>query len=131
MDEILHLYCVQCDKDVRPQKLLGYAVYPHREDLRDKVFYQCPVCGNYVGTYRDGRPLGTIPTPPLRKARSRVHTIIDQYWLPTKDRKKRKELYSDLSRFLGREYHTGELNNIGECEKVIHYFLNKYRPINK
>lgn len=47
MDEILQqlsehyfdIYCVQCDKDVRPHKLFGYAVYPHREDLRDKVFY--------------------------------------------------------------------------------------------
>lgn len=43
--------------------------------------------------------------------------------------KKRKELYAALSRFLGREYHTGELNSLGECEKVIHYFLNKFRPI--
>lgn len=127
MNEII--YCVSCSKNVATVKLFGSAIYSHREDLRDKVFYQCPHCGNYVGSHRDGRPLGTIPTPPLRKARSRVHFIIDQYWLPTKDRKKRKELYSDLSRFLGREYHTGELNSIGECEKVIHYFLNKYCPI--
>lgn len=61
MDEILHLYCVQCDKDVRPQK--------------------------------------------------------------------RKELYAALSRFLGREYHTGELNSLCECDKVINYYLNNYGTI--
>ena len=120
----MEIYCVQCKKEVIPNKLYGANVYAHREDLRNKVFYQCPYCGNYVGTHKDGRPLGTIPTPPLRAARHKVHNVIDKYWLPTKDRKKRKELYADLSRFIGREYHTGELNSIGECEKIIHYFLN-------
>lgn len=124
-----NIYCVQCDESVRPNLVYGFRVYPHREDLRDKMFYQCPICGNYVGTHRDGRPLGTIPTAPLRKARNRVHKIIDQYWLPTKDRKKRKELYAALSRFLGREYHTGELNSLCECDKVINYYLNNYGTI--
>lgn len=123
------IYCVQCKKEITPNKLYGVTIYAHREDLRDKMFYQCPHCGNYVGTHKDGKPLGTIPTPPLRAARHRVHNVIDRYWLPTKDRKKRKELYADLSRFIGRQYHTGELNSIGECEKIIHYFLNKYETI--
>lgn len=122
----MKIYCVQCNKEVVPNKLLGANIYSHRGDLRDKLFYQCPRCGNYVGAHKDGRPLGTIPTPPLRAARHRVHNVIDKYWLPTKDRKKRKELYTDLSRFMGKEYHTGELNSIGECEKIICYFLNKY-----
>lgn len=121
------IFCVQCNKIVQANKVYGLSIYPHREDLYDKVFYQCTECRNYVGTHQDGRPKGTIPTPPLRAARIRVHRVIDGYWLPTKDLKKRKELYADLSRFVGREYHTGELNSIGECEKVVHYFLNKYR----
>ena len=125
----MEIYCVQCENLVIPNKLFGSAIYPHREDLRGKVFYQCPSCGNYVGTHRDGKPLGTIPTPLLRTARHRVHNVIDRYWLPTKDRKKRKELYADLSRFIGREYHTAELNSIGECEEVINYYLNNYENV--
>lgn len=102
--------------------MYGNSIYPHRADLYSKIFYQCPICGNYVGTHQDGRPLGTIPTPILRTMRNKVHDIIDEYWLPTKDRRKRKELYKALSNFLGREYHTGELNSIEECEAVINYY---------
>lgn len=121
------IFCVQCDKFIQANKIFGLSVYPHRKDLYNKAFYQCPHCGNYVGTHKDGRPLGTIPTPELRSLRNEVHRIIDEYWLPTKDRKKRKELYADLSRFLGREYHTGELNSMAECIAVIGYYIKNYK----
>lgn len=31
-----------------------------------------------------------------------------------------------LSKFLGREYHTGELNSIEECERVIGFYTTKF-----
>lgn len=106
------LYCVACAKEVEAQALFGDSIYPHRPDLYGKTFLQCPLCGNYVGTHQDGRPLGTIPTPELRAMRNKVHAVIDEYWLPECNRGKRKRLYKALSIFLGREYHTGELNSI-------------------
>lgn len=121
------IFCVECDEIVQAPRMFGVSIYPHRKDLYSKMFYQCPRCGNYVGSHRDGRPLGTIPTPELRRLRNEVHRIIDEYWLPAKDRKKRKELYADLSRFLGREYHTGELNSMAECIAVIGYYIQNYK----
>ena len=107
---IERIYCVACSRNVYANRVTGDTIYPHRKDLNSKMFYQCPYCCNYVGTHADGRPLGTIPTPELRKCRSWVHKVIDSHWLPTRDVQKRKELYTDLSRLLGREYHTGEIN---------------------
>lgn len=122
----MNIFCVQCNKKVKAERIFGYSVYVHRWDLREKIFWQCPLCGNYVGSHRDGKPLGTIPTPELRRARNEVHRTIDEFWLPTKDRRKRKELYADLSQFLGREYHTGELNSVAECKAVIEYYKQNY-----
>lgn len=119
------IYCTECRRKVEAQAVNGSVVYPHRLDLYEKLFYVCPTCGNYVGTHADGRPLGTIPTPELRKWRNEVHRIIDEYWLPN-NVAKRKELYADLSEFLGRRYHTAELNTIAECKKVIEYYKQKY-----
>lgn len=119
------IYCTECRRKVEAQALNGSFIYSHRLDLYEKLFFVCPECGNYVGTHADGRPLGTIPTPGLRKWRNEVHRIIDEYWLPN-NKTKRKELYADLSEFLGRRYHTGELNTIAECRSVIEYYLRKY-----
>lgn len=116
------IFCTACDKFVEPKSITGQAIYPHRPDLYAKQFLACPHCGNYVGTHTDGRPLGTIPTPELRSWRKLVHDIIDAYWLPTKDRAKRRELYAAISRHIGKEYHTGELNTIAECKDVIEFY---------
>lgn len=123
---MITIYCVACAKEVEAQALFGDSIYPHRPDLYGKTFLQCPHCGNYVGTHQDGRPLGTIPTPELRAMRHKVHAVIDEYWLPERNRVKRKRLYKALSIFLGREYHTGELNSIKECEKVIGFYATKF-----
>lgn len=120
----MQLYCVQCHRQVDALLMAGSKIYPHRPDLSYLTFYQCPKCGNYVGTHRDGRPLGTIPTPDLRAWRHKVHETIDAYWLPTKDRAKRKRLYKAISAYIGREYHTGEINSVEECRQVIGFYQN-------
>lgn len=116
------IFCTSCDKFVEPKNVAGQAIYPHRTDLYAKQFLACPYCGNYVGTHADGRPLGTIPTPELRSWCKLVHDIIDAYWLPTKDRAKRRELYAAISHHIGKEYHTGELNTFAECKDVIEFY---------
>lgn len=62
----IRIYCTVCKQDVAAQECYGRHIYLRRPDLDDKRFYMCPTCGNYVGTHKDGRPLGTIPSPELR-----------------------------------------------------------------
>ena len=118
----MNIYCVKCNKEVEALLMTGGKIYPHRPDLHYMSFYECPICGNYVGTHRDGRPLGTIPTAELRVWRHKVHKTIDAYWLPSRDRSMRKKLYQAISHHIWREYHTGELNSIEECQQVITFF---------
>lgn len=77
------LYCVARAKEVEAQALFGDSIYPHRPDLYGKRSYQCPHCGNYVGTHQDGKPLGTIPTPELRAMRNKVHAVIVSIGCPS------------------------------------------------
>lgn len=120
------IFCVACKKHIQPQRCTGETVYPNRPDLYAKQFFVCPYCGNYVGAHADGRPLGTIPTLELRRARIMVHSLIDGYWLPTRDTNKRRELYAAISNHIGKEYHTGELNSIDECNKVIKFYREHF-----
>lgn len=88
----IQIYCTVCKQDVAAQECYGRHIYLRRPDLDDKRFYMCPTCRNYVGTHKDGRPLGTIPSPELRDQRKWVHNVIDRYWLEDghADRIKRK-----------------------------------------
>ena len=62
-------------------KVDGTAIYPHRDDLKAKIFYQCKPCDAYVGTHRkDGTPLGTLADANLRALRKRVHNRFDPKW---------------------------------------------------
>lgn len=125
-EEKMNIYCVQCKKTVEAYCVSGQDIYPYRPDLYRKLFYKCPHCGNWVGTHKDGRPLGTIPYAKLRKLRHMVHEIIDSHWLPTKSIKKRRELYKSLSNYIGKEYHTAELNTEDECIAIITYYKNNF-----
>lgn len=129
MSKRMSIYCIGCGRLTLAVPVNGTKIYPHRPDLSDKRFFQCPVCGNYVGTHRDGRPLGTIPTPELRYWRNRVHKVIDRYWLPSKDREKCKALYAAISVYLGKEYHTGNLESIEECRKVIDFYEKSIKEL--
>lgn len=116
----MKIYCCGCHTEVEAVRVTGERIYPHRPDLYEKVFYLCQACRNYVGTHADGRPLGTIPTPEIRKARNRVHATIDPLW---KERKvKRGKLYAIIRKHFGlTEYHTAEINTVEFAEQVIEF----------
>ena len=113
----MRLYCCKCGKEVQAALVKGDVRYPHRPDLSQLNFYQCPVCKNYVGCHKGTkRDLGCIPTKELRLARNKLHAKMDPLWknkLIT-----RVELYSRLSKELGYTYHNGETKSVQECLHV-------------
>lgn len=120
----MKIYCCGCKKDVEARLTTGTEIYPHRQDLNGIVFFRCDVCNNYVGTHRklnkDGTrmPLGSIPTPELRKVRSEIHELMDPIWRNQK--MQRSELYAKLSFRLGiDDFHTGSINNMMVANLVI------------
>ncbi len=116
-----NLYCCGCNSEVQARLTDGFECYPHRPDLAKLHFCKCDVCGNFVGCHNKSdsptKPLGCIPTPEIKAARRRIHAIIDPIWQTGK--LTRKDLYRNLSKILGRQYHTAELRSVEECEVVL------------
>ncbi|NOG70455.1 zinc-finger-containing protein [Roseicella sp. DB1501] len=117
----MKLYCCECTADVEARLTDGREIYPHRPDLGSLPFWKCDTCHNHVGchhkTANRTRPLGCIPSPAMRQARSRIHAVLDPLW--KSGRVRRKAVYAQLSTLLGREYHTGELRTLEEAERVL------------
>lgn len=113
----MKLYCCKCEKEVEAALVKGTVIYPHRPDLSKKNFYQCPICGNYVGCHdKTTRPLGCIPTEVIRTARRKVHEKMDVLW--KKGKIKRTALYHKISKELGYTFHNGTTTSVQECMKV-------------
>lgn len=116
----MNIYCCSCEKEVSPRLTNGAEIYPHRKDLTDLPFWKCDSCGNHVGCHHKTRnrtaPLGVIPSPEIREARKKIHSIIDPIW--KRGLKKRKDVYSHISKEIGWSYHTAKLKTIEECRHV-------------
>ncbi|MEM1363596.1 MAG: zinc-finger-containing protein [Pseudomonadota bacterium] len=117
----MRVFCCNCDKDVDARLTDGKEVYPHRGDLAELPFWKCDDCKKFVGCHHRSdeptKPLGSIPTPHLRKARSEIHAILDPIW---RNRKMdRSKLYARIARHLGiPEYHTAELRTVEDAREV-------------
>lgn len=115
------IHCCCCDGFVNARLTDGKEIYSHRPDLYSLPFWKCDSCGNFVGCHHKTkdrtRPLGVIPTIEMKTARKQIHAIIDPIW--KNGVKPRGYIYAQLSKALGREYHTAELRTMQEAEKVI------------
>lgn len=121
----MQIYCCECTREVNAKLTYGSSIYPHRPDLSKLPFWQCPKCNNFVGchhkTDNPTKPLGVIPNPELKHARSYLHDVMDPIW---KNRIiRRHKLYQLISKELGYEYHTAELRTIQEARKVYHIVM--------
>lgn len=124
----MQIYCVACKKEVAARLTDGVEIYPHRPDLAALPFWRCNRCRNYVGCHHKTKnrtaPLGNIPTSELRRARGHIHKILDPIWKSKK--RDRNQIYTDISKALGFEYHTATIASIEQAREV-YRFLIKYR----
>tara|TARA_R110000851_G_scaffold50512_2_gene120551 strand:+ start:345 stop:734 length:390 start_codon:yes stop_codon:yes gene_type:complete len=116
------LYCCGCKEDVDAKLVDGSVIYPHRPDLHSLPFWTCSTCNNYVGCHYKTRgrttPLGSIPTPKIRAARSKIHGVLDPIWKSKK--MSRTEVYNKVSKALGvTHFHTADVNSVKQANNVI------------
>ncbi len=123
----MNLYCCFCDHDVDARLTDGADIYPHRYDLADLPFWKCDQCGNFVGCHHKTkdrtRPLGCIPTAEIKIARKEVHKILDPLWESGKVN--RKAIYAELTKVIGREYHTADIRSVDEARMVYRYLRER------
>jgi hypothetical protein len=114
------IWCCGCGKHVGARLTNGAEIYPTRPDLHKLPFWRCPFCKNHVGCHHKSKnpttPLGSIPTPQLRALRKEIHARLDPLW--QSGIIERKALYALLSKQLGRQYHTAEINSHIEAELI-------------
>jgi hypothetical protein len=102
----------------------GAVIYPHRQDLREKLFYLCKPCNAYVGCHPNtDKPLGRLANAELRKAKMDAHMLFDPLWQGSKRQKykRRGEAYKWLAEQLGmpqHECHIGMMD-VADCKRVI------------
>ena len=111
--------CPDCGSTAR--LVGGDVIYPHRPDLYDKRFWQCPQCpGTYVGCHPGtDRPLGHLASAELRAARKHAHAAFDPLW--KSGRMTRVEAYgwlADALKLSRLECHIG-MFSVSQCEAAI------------
>jgi hypothetical protein len=114
------IHCCGCGNKVDARLTAGDEIYPHRPDLYDLPFWKCDACGNHVGCHHktkdSTRPLGNIATPEIKNARQHIHKLLDPIW--KSGSRSRGSVYAEISRKIGREYHTGEIESIDEARRI-------------
>lgn len=118
-------YCKGKTKLVDSSFIYGSNAYTDRKIICCGNY---PYCNAYVGTHaKDDTALGRLANKELRLARKKAHKHFDSIW---KDRYvSRKDLYDDLSDFLGipLEYtHIGWFG-VKTCYKVAKWAENYYK----
>lgn len=116
----MKIYCCNCEEEVEARLTDGAEIYPHRKDLHSLPFWICDECGGFVGchhkTKNRTKPLGCIPSPEIKRARKKIHALIDPAW---KDgRFDRKAIYDHISKEIGYKYHTANIRTVDEAEEV-------------
>jgi hypothetical protein len=122
------IYCCGCAIDVLPRLTDGKEIYPNRRDMSSIPFWKCDSCGNYVGchhkTANKTRPLGCIPTPSVRIARQKIHSIIDPLW--RFGNLSRSAVYKAVSKAIGKQFHTAEIRSVKEAAEVVEFVKALY-----
>lgn len=122
------LRCPDCG---RPAWLVGgNAIYPRRPELHSKFFWRCVPCDSYVGCHPGTtKPLGRLANEPLRKARMRLHAMLDPLWRSGAMR--RNDAYAMLAEGLGiakQNCHVG-MFDLTTCEASITFLENRARML--
>lgn len=82
--------------------------------------YVCRPCNASVGCHPDGKPLGTLASPELKKLRIKCHAKFDALWKPSEV--SRKDAYRWLKHMTGIE-HFGETNE-DECKMALEILID-------
>ena len=124
------IWCVECKKEVQARLTTGKEIYPKRYDLHSLPFWICDECKNYVGchhkTENRTNPLGSIPTPLLRKDRTEIHRLINE--VRRISGKSNREIYKTISNNFGYEFHTGDIRTVEESIIIKEYLRNVLIP---
>ena len=107
--------CIECGKSVDAVLTEGAVVFKDKPAARYYKFWVCPHCKNSVARRKDdGKPVGAIPNPQVRRLRQNIHMSLDAVWAT--GRFKRRDTYDYIARLLNSP--TFQVGHI--CNKTQH-----------
>lgn len=119
MNQVLTPICPYCEQFSK--RVSGKEIYPHRNDLKSKTFYECKRCKAYVGCHKGtDKPLGRLANPELRYYKKLAHSSFDPIWRIDSDLN-RKNAYAWLAEKMNiseSECHIG-MFDVHQCIQVI------------
>lgn len=124
-----NVYCAKCG--IAAICVDGFHIY-RREDLRNKMFWACRICGDRVGCHpHTNEPLGYLADAPTRAARSLAHARFDAIW--RRGRMSRTDAYRWLSGCMGLDMsvcHIGmmDVDQLNEVVRHVHARFPEFTP---
>jgi len=121
------MQCVTCGGKVVP---VDNAIIYNGKRYGHGIAYCCenfPACDSYVGSHKDGTPLGSVAGKVVREARKKAHAELDLLWRG-QGSSKRQSVYAKMANYMGiprREAHIGMFDET-QCESVLH-FVKDYK----
>ena len=110
--------CDYCGNDAK--LVTGDIIYPHRQDLHAKHFWNCTPCKAFVGCHPNtDKPLGRLANAELRRAKMAAHAAFDPRW--REGQIKRASAYKWLAESLGiarKDCHIG-MFDVDMCKRVV------------
>lgn len=105
----------------------------YKRNYNNKSIVCCvnyPHCDAYVGTHKDGSPLGRLAKKDLRLVRKDTHELFDRLW--KFGHMKRDDAYDELSDFLGLDPELTHIGYFGKetLEKVKRWAIDKHMQLN-
>ena len=112
----MKIYCCGCGKEVEAELVTGEKIYPTREDLKNREFYQCE-CGLYIGCNpKTKKPSGSIPTEELRKARGHIYKVLTP--LLKNNTGGKYDVYNKINEKLGSKCYISYINDVEKAREV-------------
>lgn len=120
----MKIYCANCDRNVEAVLLTGKQVLPKVKSLREKCFWKCSNCKNFVGTRTVGKnelaPDGAIVGKKIRELQNNLRKEIQLILEAKKSIPNANELlYSWLSKKLFYSFRIAAVMSKEEAEKVM------------
>lgn len=121
--------CPYCKSEVK--QLSEFDIYG--TIFKDRKIYACvnyPKCDSYVGSHKNGKPLGRLANKSLREYKSLAHKEFDKIW--KEKHIERAQAYEAMSIFLNIpiEYTHIGMFKIDTCKSVIKWSKEYYNKIN-
>jgi hypothetical protein len=126
----MKVFCPYCA--LQAHKILGVALFPEREPLKNKIYYVCHDCDAYIGCHaKTHHPYGRLANSELRALKAEVHQRLLKIHKGEDRLMKKHEAYEYLANEMNMSRSVCQVSyfTVQQCQEAI-AILDKLLRIN-